>query len=101
MLQGAAVSGIATRCLRKIAYPTWEEADADASRINQQELRGIGELLIPYRCHYTPDHWHNGHVPWRNLRLASGAPAWHSGEVRAKVGCACTITTVHRGLAQR
>lgn len=81
------------RCLRKIAYVDWAAADADASRINQLELRGLAELLIPYRCHYRDDHWHNGHVPWRGLRLNSGIPAMHSSSDRPKVGCACNLTT--------
>ena len=67
--------GIDGSCLRKGCHATFEEADAVARRINQEELAGLTALLIPYRCHFDPAHWHIGHVPWRSLHEHSGEPA--------------------------
>lgn len=56
-------------CERKMRYATWAAAEADASRIAQGETPGLGGMLIPYRC---ADHWHNGHLPWKQIRVNGG-----------------------------
>ena len=67
MSKGRSIDGA---CLRKIAHPTWDEAEAAATNLNQGELRTIVNLLLAYRCHFDATHWHVGHVPWKELRTS-------------------------------
>jgi len=46
------------QCLRKVAYPTWKEANANAVQLHERHPEN--GLCHAYVCHFNRKHWHIG-----------------------------------------